>query len=398
MTNLKLFALGDIFLKTKDGSNPFENITELLQNHDVIFGNLETVLSNRGVQVPKRVPLQANPDNILYLKNAGFDIVNLANNHSRDYGEVGLLDTMSILKQNDIKFIGAGANIKDALKPVIFERNELKIGFLGFTSAGDIAKEKSSGCAPLNKELIIKCISELRKKVDILIVSLHWGIEYVFYPSPEQQKLARTLIDNGADLIIGHHPHVVQGIEKYRDKLIIYSLGNCNFGVEQDKNYEGADIGIVVSVEFSKDKIPKYELIPVKINYNYQPVLLKGDEKSKVLDFIDEISIPLQNSNIKPTFWYEQASEIYLTSQIESYLIRIRKYGLKHLFMFVRWLIEPFTLKMECGYIIKKFRRRDIESELHSYCEERERERERANLVSHRITVQSAKRLSGIPI
>jgi len=354
MNNFKLLALGDIFLNTKDDSDPFYNIKDVFQNYDIIFGNLETVLSNRGFQVQKRVPLQANPDKIIYLKNAGFDIVNLANNHITDYGEPGLLDTISILKQKDIKFIGAGANIKDALKPVIFERNELKIGFLGFTSVGAIAKEKSSGCAPLNKELIIKCISELRKKVDILIISLHWGIEYVFYPSPQQQKLARTLIDNGADLIIGHHPHVIQGIEEYQDKLIIYSLGNCNFGVEQDKNYEGADIGIAVSVELSKDKIPKYELLPVEINSNYQPVLLKGDEKSKVLDFIDKISIPLQNSNIKPTFWYEEASEIYLTSQIESYFIRIRKYGLRHFFMFVRWLINPFTLKMGYGYIRKK--------------------------------------------
>ena len=376
MNNLKLLALGDIFLKTKDDSDPFYNIKDVFQNYDILFGNLETVLSNRGVQVPKRVPLQTNPDKIVYLKNTGFDIINLATNHIMDYGETGLLDTMSILKRNDIKFIGAGANIKDALKPVIFERNELKIGFLGFTSVGNIAKEESSGCAPLNKELIIKCISELRKKVDILVVSLHWGIEYVFYPSPEQQKLARTLIDNGADLIIGHHPHVIQGIEKYNDKLIIYSLGNCNFGVEQDKKYEGADIGIVVSVEFPKDGIMSYELIPIKINPNYQPILLKGSEKSKVLDFVNEISIPLQYSNIKSTFWCEEASEIYLTSQIESYFIRIRKYGIKHLFMFGTWLINPFTFKMECGYIIKKFRRRKRESKLHIYCEERERERE----------------------
>ena len=354
MNNFKLLALGDIFLRTRDDSDPFEEIKELFQNYDIIFGNLETVLSNRGVQVPKRAPLRTKPDKIVYLKNTGFDSVNLANNHSMDYGETGLLDTISILKQNDLKFVGAGANIKDALKPVIFERNELKIGFLGFTSAGNIAKEESSGCAPLNKGLIIKCISELRKKVDILVVSLHWGIEYVFYPSPEQQKLARTLIDNGADLIIGHHPHVVQGIEKYMDKLIIYSLGNCNFGVEQDKNYEGADIGIVVSVEFSKDRIMNCELLPVKINSNYQPILLGGSEKSKALDFIDKISVQLQNSNIKPTFWYEEASEIYLTSQIESYFIRIRKYGIKHLFMFGRWLINPFTLKMGYGYLRKK--------------------------------------------
>ncbi len=123
MNNFKLLALGDIFLKTKDDSDPFSNIKDVFQNYDILFGNLETVLSNRGVQVPKRVPLQANPDKIIYLKNAGFDIVNLANNHVMDYDETGLLDTMSILKQNDIRFVGVGANIRDTLKPVIFKRN-----------------------------------------------------------------------------------------------------------------------------------------------------------------------------------------------------------------------------------------------------------------------------------
>jgi poly-gamma-glutamate synthesis protein (capsule biosynthesis protein) len=355
---LRLIALGDIFLRTKDYTNPFGSLKKIFGRHDIIFGNLETTLSCRGVPIQKRTPIRTDPDKIVYLRNTYFDIVNLANNHIMDYGEVGLFDTISILKQKDIKFVGAGADIKAALKPVIFERNKLTVGFIGFTSAGLIAKEENGGCAPLNKELIIKYLAELRKKVDIVVVSLHWGIEYVFYPSPEQQKLARTLIDNGADLIIGHHPHVVQGIEKYRDKLIIYSLGNCNFGVEQDKNYKGADIGIIVSVEFSKDKIPKYELIPIKINSNYQPVLLGGSEKSKVLDFIDKISVQLQNNNIKPTYWYRDVAEIYLTSQIESYLIRIRKYGLKHVFMFLKWFMSPFVLKMECGYIINKLSRR----------------------------------------
>ena len=350
MNSLKLLALGDIFLNTKDDSDPFYNIKDVFQNYDIIFGNLETVLSNRGTQVQKRVPLWANPDKIIYLKNAGFDIVNLANNHITDYGEPGLLDTMSILKRNDIKFVGAGANINDALKPVIFERNELKIGFLGFTSAGSIAKEEGSGCAPANKELIIKCISKLRKEVDILVISLHWGIEYVFYPSPEQQKLARTFIDNGADLIIGHHPHVIQGIEKYKDKLVVYSLGNCNFGVEQDKNYEGANIGVILSVEFSKEGIKNYGLIPIEIDSNYIPHLLTGSENLKMLKFIEKISLPLRNK-ITSRFWYQEASPAYLSSQIESYFIRIKRYDLKHLYLFIRWLLTPFVFKMILGCI-----------------------------------------------
>ncbi|GAF84522.1 unnamed protein product, partial [marine sediment metagenome] len=216
MSNLRLFALGDIFLWTKSRVDPFENVKGLFPKHALIFGNLETVLSDRGNPLEKRFPLRTNPGDVCYLKNAGLNIVNIANNHIMDYGEEGLFDTIDILKKNGIRFIGAGRNIREAIGSEIFKRNSLNIGFIGFTSIGITAQEKSSGCAPLSKKLMIECVSELRKQVDILVVSLHWGIEYVFYPAPEQQKLARVLIDNGADLIIGHHPHVIQGIEEYR--------------------------------------------------------------------------------------------------------------------------------------------------------------------------------------
>lgn len=176
------------------------------------------------------------------------------------------------------------------------------------------------------------------------------GYWICLYPSPEQQNLARLLIDKGADLVIGHHPHVVQGIEEYKNKLIIYSLGNCNFGVDHTKNYKGVDIGLIISIEFLKEEIKNYEIIPIKIDSNYVPYLLKGNEKSEVLDFIKKISVPLQDK-ITPKFWYEKASVIYLSSQIESYFIRIKRYGLKHLYLFIRWLLTPFVFKMILGCI-----------------------------------------------
>jgi len=350
MSNLKLFVLGDIFLRTKNENSPFKNIKELFPKDALVFGNLETVLSIRGNPIEKRVPLRVNPEKIHYLKDARFSIVNIANNHIMDYGEEGLSDTIDVLRKSSIRFIGAGRNIKEAIKPELIKKNGLRIGFIGFTSAGIIAKEESIGCAPLAKEFILNSISELRKKVDILVISLHWGIEYIFYPSPEQQNLARLLIDKGADLIIGHHPHVIQGIEEYKNKLIIYSLGNCNFGVDQDKNYKGADIGIITSVNFSKKCITEYKLIPIVINSDYAPALLYGKKKLEVLEFIKKISVPLKNK-ITPQFWYEKASVVYLSSQIESYFIRIKRHGLKHLYLFIRWLLTPFVFKMILGRI-----------------------------------------------
>lgn len=345
--------VGDCFLKSKNRANLLNAVEALFFEHDIVFGNLETVISKRGISIEKRLPIRVSPAAVNYLRNAGFDIFNLANNHVMDYGDVGLCDTIAFLEENNIRYVGAGKDIGEAIKPTIIERNGLKIGSLGFTLYGVFATDDSSGCAPANKELIIKCLSELRKKVDILIVSLHWGIEYVFYPSPKQQKLARTLIDNGADLIIGHHPHVIQGLEEYKNKLIIYSLGNFNFGVEQDKNYKDTDIGLIISVEFLKGRIKNYELIPAKIDSNCVPTLLKGGKKLEVLEFINKISLPLQNK-ITPWFWYEEASTVYLSSQIQSYSIRIKRYGPMHLYLFIRWLFSPFVLKMILGWIRKK--------------------------------------------
>lgn len=252
MNELKLICTGDIFLQTKNGLNPFQNIKEVFFGDVLLFGNLESALSNKGKPIEKRVLIKMNPSKVDHLTNAGFDIVNIANNHIMDYGKIGLRDTIDILDKKNIKFIGAGKNINDAVNPVIFQRNGFKIGFIGFTEIGIMATENRDGCAPLNKELLLTLLPKLRKEVDILIISLHWGVEYVFYPSPNQQKIARFLIDNGADLVIGHHPHVIQGIEKYKNKFIFYSLGNCNFGTEQDKNYNGTNVGVILSIKFSK--------------------------------------------------------------------------------------------------------------------------------------------------
>jgi len=352
---VKLVAIGDIFLRTRNNLDAFEHIKKIFLDYDIVFGNLEVVLSNRGNPFPKRVTLRTRPEDIRYLKSAGFSIVNIANNHMMDYGEMGLLDTINILEKNNIQFIGAGRNIKEVTKPVIFERKGLKIGFVGFTSVGIIAGENSCGCAPLSQKIIIEHISELRRIVDILVVSLHWGIEYVLYPSPEQQKLARSLIDNGVDLIIGHHPHVIQGLEEYKNKLIIYSLGNCSFGVEQDKNYSGTNTGIMLSVDFSERGIKKYKLIPIKIDSNYVCHLLEGNKKLERLELIKKISLPLQGK-ITPWFWYEEASTVYLSSQIQSYSIRIKRYGPMHLYLFFRWLFSPFVLMMILGWIRKKIK------------------------------------------
>jgi len=135
---------------------------------------------------------------------------------------------LSILDGQDIQYIGVGHSKEQAARPAIIRQGNIQIGFLGFYGP-DTVLVPDCYIAPIDEDLILHQIAGLRDEVDFIVVSLHWDVENVFYPSPAQQRLARNLIDHGVSIILGHHPHVLQGIERYQDGLILYSLGNFNF-------------------------------------------------------------------------------------------------------------------------------------------------------------------------
>jgi poly-gamma-glutamate synthesis protein (capsule biosynthesis protein) len=142
-----------------------------------------------------------------------------------DYGPLALYDTMSILEKHGISHMGAGKNLEEACKPLIYEIKGLKVAFLAFTYAY-LAKKKRPGCCPCDLDFIQKQIRAVKHTVDLVIVSIHTGIEYVDYPDRYTISLFRGAVDAGANLVLGHHPHVVQGLEMYGNALICYSLGN----------------------------------------------------------------------------------------------------------------------------------------------------------------------------
>jgi len=135
MSTVRLLAVGDIFLKTKNNVHPFGNMNSVFRNKDILFGNLETVLSNRGKEVEKAILLHASPEKVEYLKDAGFDILNVANNHIMDLGLEGFNDTLEVLNRNDLKFIGAG-NRKFNNSYAFVESKGIKLGFLGYYEGG----------------------------------------------------------------------------------------------------------------------------------------------------------------------------------------------------------------------------------------------------------------------
>lgn len=239
--SIKFAAVGDIALTHKyDGllpnqgvDYPFEYVRDFFHQYDIVFANLEAPFTRTGVSYPLKCSLKADPDYVVGLKNAGINVVSLANNHILDYQEEAMYETMRLLQKHDILYFGAGRNLAEARKPAIFEKNGFKVGFLGYCDviidSPFYAKVDERGVAPFQMEYVQQDIHALRPQVDLLILSLHWGTENFSLPSPGEVKRGRELIDSGADVILGHHPHVVQRLEQYKEGYIVYSLGNFLF-------------------------------------------------------------------------------------------------------------------------------------------------------------------------
>jgi poly-gamma-glutamate synthesis protein (capsule biosynthesis protein) len=206
------------------------------------------------------------------LKNAGLDIVSFANNHVGDWGRTAFDDTRRRLDGAGILYTGSGDNKADAEQPTIIEKDGIKIGFLGFTDVGPewlAATENQSGVLLANDPDIANIIKNASMQVDVLITSFHWGIEYSEH-NARQTALAHTAIDNGAKLVIGHHPHVIEATENYKDGLIAYSLGNFIF----DQYFSAETMkGMIlkVTLDTQTKSIKNSEKYIVKLNSAFQP-------------------------------------------------------------------------------------------------------------------------------
>ncbi len=221
----------------KSGVKPFRHILNLSTNADIMMVNLETTVATNGTKITKLFNFMSAPETLSILTNAGVDVVSIANNHTMDYGLPAIQQTRANLEKYRILYSGAGADYNQASQPVIITNNGIRIGFLAF---GDIfplnlyASDHHPGVAGVDPKRALPVVAALRPRVDILIVSLHWGWEYEDMPKSYQISIAHQYIDSGADLIIGHHPHVLQGVEKYRDGYIFYSMGNFIFDQKKE--------------------------------------------------------------------------------------------------------------------------------------------------------------------
>ena len=202
-----------------------------LTDVDIAFANLEGPVGTSGYNVGSRFSFHMEESGLRAMKTAGFDIVSFANNHVGDYTVEAFLETLDLLKKLEIRYSGAGKTSGEVFAPTIIEVRGTRIGFLSASDVGPTwlnVTEKSPGIALMRDPQLIQSIGEAKKSVDVLVLSLHWGNEYS-PASAEQIKYAHTFIDAGVDIIVGHHPHVIQKVEVYKGKPIFYSLGNFIF-------------------------------------------------------------------------------------------------------------------------------------------------------------------------
>ncbi len=346
-----IIAAGDVFLKTKSSSSrPFgSEIESLFQDSHCVVVNLETVLADTGKPEEKAVTLRVPPSSAKYLRDAGVDVVNVANNHTMDYGKEGFRATCAALDDNEILYVGVLHQGEQ--KPYIVQIDGYKTGILGYFAGGGT---DDFGIAPLRERQIQKDIERLQSRnVERIIVNLHWGTEYVIYPSPKQQNLARRIIDYGAHVIIGHHPHIVQGIETYKNGVIFYSLGNFNFKSSSnlEQRFPCARWGIIALISFSSAAPIQYECIPIEIDVEYRPCFASQEDAVAFLKYLDWISAPLK-PQVNRLFWLREASWPHFCNHLPSFVRRIRKYGARHFIQMLRWLLHPSNYGLYLGLLL----------------------------------------------
>ena len=303
--NITLTAVGDISLgdspkslgfgvknkiKHKGTHFIFEKVEDLLTG-DIVFGNLETVLSEEGL-IPynfESEQLRGMPDCASVLKDVGFTVLNLANNHAMQHGIGAFAETVRVLSDNKIYSIGLRGKNRNGSLPKIVNVKGHHVGFLGYSLVADRYccqnEIQYAYCVP--PETIYADVKRLREKVDWVIVSIHRGPEFVSKPSPLSKDIGHNIIDAGADIVLGHHPHVLQGVEEYTGGIICYSLGNFVF----DMVWNSATCtSMIIKFNLKKGEKITYDPVSIIINNHFQPMLC-GDEK-KINTLVHREAIP----------------------------------------------------------------------------------------------------------
>lgn len=307
---IRICAVGDISLgdhpitrgfgvrgavRRAGGAHLFRHVKSILQVGDVVFGNLEGVISESDVDcdLPMSGTFRAPVTAINALADGGFNVVNIANNHALQYGRKGFNDTVAVLRAAQIDVAGmCDAGVYSTV-PVIKNVAGTTVGILSYSKIAENFFREQPLYAVWDAERVATDIRRLREVVDFIIVSCHWGVEQCVYPPADVRHAARQMVDAGADVVLGHHSHVFQSIERYARGIIFYSLGNFVFDTIWEGQSRDSAVLRLLLEKRSDGKRLTYELVPVRINSQYQPIPLAGRAKQKFLDRLRRIAATL---------------------------------------------------------------------------------------------------------
>ena len=282
--------IGELMVQTGDYTLPFGSIAPTLSAADIAFGNLEGPLCEKPPYPKAGMVFRVRPRAVEGLLFAGFDVLSVANNHVGDGGEACLRFTLAHLRESNILPCGAGADFDEAHAPAIVERHGTRFAFLGYTYAdrNDLPGETRPVVAGRNPLQVKLDVARARMQADVVFVSLHDGAEYTRRVARETIEFAHAAIEAGATAVLGHHPHVAQRVEQYKDGWIFYSLGNFVF----QQPVPGTNEALMARFTFLAGKLVKVEAIPVVIEKPSHPRLATDEEATKILGSVG-LSSPL---------------------------------------------------------------------------------------------------------
>jgi poly-gamma-glutamate synthesis protein (capsule biosynthesis protein) len=224
----------------------------------------------------------------------GLNVLSLANNHIMDGGPEGLATTLAAVRAEGIATVGAGADLHEARRPAIVETRNARIGVLAYAEGHKrlyhhVATSDTPGVAPIELPLILEDVAALRERVDVIVVSMHWGVNYLRFAMPEQREIARAVVAAGAGVILGHHPHVLQGLERIDRGLVAYSLGDfvCDMtigNVIRPERVAARRHGAILTVQLEPDRAPRARWCPFHADEDFRPRRLSGEAEQQALD------------------------------------------------------------------------------------------------------------------
>ncbi len=291
-------AVGDVMLGDRSNSAikqygpdyTFHYVRPIFEKSNIVLANLEGPIAEKSKSTNRRYSYKVSPSHTRILRRAGINLVSLANNHILDCGRDGVIETIQSLDKHDIGYVGGGINREEAHRPKIIEVGTLKIGVLGYYwNKRTAAKRNSPGSAMDTFERYERDLNKLKPLVDKIIVTVHWGTPYEREPKEETIEKAKSFVDLGADVVVGHHPHIVQRVDIYRGKPIFYSIGNFAFGSGNSKAES-----IIVSGRFKKSQL-EIEVFPVYVKnrdplVDYQPKVLVASAGKSALERLKDMS------------------------------------------------------------------------------------------------------------